>query len=98
LELVVLVGEGELRAFAVHRIGDAPRDRTLARDADDQRALAVQETHVSSAAVFRSPKSSRMRRAHGWRSVPTGSPAALRASFHAGVADGQLVARPQDAG
>jgi hypothetical protein len=45
LELFALVSEGELRALAAHGLGDAPGDRTLAGETDDQRALAVQESH-----------------------------------------------------
>ena len=45
LELFALVGEGEIRALAAHGLGDAPGDRTLAGETDDQRALAVQESH-----------------------------------------------------
>jgi hypothetical protein len=40
LHLVVDVREGELRAFAMHRLGDAPCDRAVGCDADDERALA----------------------------------------------------------
>jgi hypothetical protein len=32
----------------MHRIGNAPGDRALAGDADDQGTLAVQESHASS--------------------------------------------------
>ena len=45
LQLLVLVGQRQFRAFAVHGIGDAGGDRTLAGDAGDQCALALQETH-----------------------------------------------------
>jgi hypothetical protein len=48
LEFVGLVGESQLRTFAVHGFGDAACDRTLAGDAGDQCALALQETHDSS--------------------------------------------------
>ncbi len=48
LELVVDVGERELRAFAMHRVGDAPGDRAVADDARDQCALAVQKSHEAS--------------------------------------------------
>src|SRR5690606_34393782 len=46
LELVVLVSEGELGAFAVHGGGDARGDRQLAGDTDDQDALTGEKTHV----------------------------------------------------
>src|SRR5690606_31531770 len=45
LELVVLVGQGELGALPVHCLGDAVGDRALAGDAGDERALALQESH-----------------------------------------------------
>src|SRR5262249_24505484 len=48
-QLVIDVGEGQLRAFAMHGVGDAPGDRTLTEDAGDQGALAVQKSHVASA-------------------------------------------------
>ena len=46
LEPVVLVREGEAGAFAVHRLGDAPGDRAMAGDADDECALALEESHA----------------------------------------------------
>ena len=45
LHLVVHVGEGELRALAMHRLGDAPGDRAVGRDADDEGALASEKSH-----------------------------------------------------
>ena len=48
LELVVLVGVGDLGAFPVHGLGDAPGDGTIAGDADDQCPFSCQESHVSS--------------------------------------------------
>ena len=48
LQFVVLVGERQFRAFAVHGLGDAAGDGTLAGDAGDQCALALQESHVVS--------------------------------------------------
>src|SRR5690606_37623143 len=51
LELVPLVGERQLGALARHRLCDAPGDRALAREADDQHTLAVQKSHVSSPPV-----------------------------------------------
>ena len=46
LELLVDVRERELGAFAMHGLRDAPGDGTIGRDADDERALSAQETHV----------------------------------------------------
>jgi hypothetical protein len=48
LQPLVLISEGELSAFAMHCVGNAPGDRALAGDADDQGTLAVQESHASS--------------------------------------------------
>ena len=48
LQLVVLIGEGELRAFAVHGLGGAPGDGTVAGDADDEDLLVVQKAHGDS--------------------------------------------------
>src|SRR5690606_23916302 len=45
LQLLVLVGEGELGAFAVHGLGNAVGDRTRAGDAGDQCTVALQDTH-----------------------------------------------------
>ena len=45
LELVVLIAERELGAFAPHGLRDSPRDRAIAREPDDDRALACEETH-----------------------------------------------------
>ena len=47
LEALVLIGEGELGAFASHRGGDAVRDRTLGREPDDQGTLAGKKSHVN---------------------------------------------------
>ena len=47
LELLVDVGERELGAFAMHGLRDAPGDGTIGCDADDERALTAQETHVN---------------------------------------------------
>src|SRR5690606_6282643 len=44
-ELVGLVRERELGAFALHGLCDAPGDRAIARDADDQGALTGEKTH-----------------------------------------------------
>src|SRR5690606_27038297 len=44
-QLVVLVAEGELRAFAPQRIGDAPCDRAMACEAHDDGALAGEKSH-----------------------------------------------------
>ncbi len=41
--LVVDVGEGELGAFAMHGLRDAPGDGAIGGDADDERAFAAQE-------------------------------------------------------
>src|SRR5690606_15189969 len=43
-ELVRLIRERELRAFAPHGLRDAPGDRAVARDADDQGALTGEKT------------------------------------------------------
>ena len=45
LHLVVGVGEGELGAFAMHGLGDAPGDRTICRHAHDEGALAGKKSH-----------------------------------------------------
>ena len=45
LELLVLVGEGQLGAFAVHGRGDAGGDGQLAGDADDENALTGEKSH-----------------------------------------------------
>jgi hypothetical protein len=47
-ELVVLVGEGECGTLAMHCLGDAPGDRALARDPDDQDALVGKKGHCGS--------------------------------------------------
>ncbi|MCY1267000.1 hypothetical protein D9M68_491300 [compost metagenome] len=47
-QLVVLVGEGELCALAVHRRGDAGGDGQFAGDANDQYAFTGEKTHVRS--------------------------------------------------
>ena len=47
-ELVVDIGEGEFGALAVHRFRDAPGDRAVAQNAGDQRAFALQKSHVFS--------------------------------------------------
>src|SRR5690606_18160660 len=46
LELVADVGEREFRALTAHRLGDAPRDRTVGRESGYQRALALEKTHL----------------------------------------------------
>src|SRR5690606_18350843 len=45
LQLFILVGEGQFGTFAVHGLGNAVGDGTLAGDAGDQCTLALQETH-----------------------------------------------------
>ena len=45
LELVVLIAERELGAFAAHRLRDAPRDRAIAREPDDDGPFAGEEAH-----------------------------------------------------
>src|SRR5207237_3821075 len=45
LHLVVEVGECELGALAVHRLGDTPGDRAIGRDPDDEGALAGEKSH-----------------------------------------------------
>ena len=45
LQLVVDVGEGELRPLAMHRLRDAPGDRAIGGDAHDERALAGEKSH-----------------------------------------------------
>ncbi len=40
LEALVLKGEGQFRAFAVHGLGDAVRDRTVAEQSSDEDSLA----------------------------------------------------------
>src|SRR6185437_13846178 len=42
---VVRVREGELRPLTMHRLCDAPRDRAIGRDANDERALAGEKSH-----------------------------------------------------
>ena len=61
-QLLVLVGEGQFGAFAVHGFGDAAGDRTLAGDSGDQCALALQETHVLSPMMmsWRCPTAARL--------------------------------------
>jgi hypothetical protein len=44
LERIALVGEGELGALCVRRLGDTPGDRAVVRDSQDQAALSAQET------------------------------------------------------
>ena len=44
LELVGLVAEREIRALTAHGLGDAPGDRTAAREADDDGALAGEKS------------------------------------------------------
>ena len=44
-QTIVLVGEGQFRAFPVHGFGDTRGDGTVAGDAGDECALALQETH-----------------------------------------------------
>ena len=46
-EALVLVGEGELGAFAAHRPCDAPGNRPLARNARDQGTFTVEKSHVA---------------------------------------------------
>jgi len=46
LELVVLVGEGQFGAFAVHGGSDARGNRQFAGDANDQYALTGEKTHI----------------------------------------------------
>src|SRR4030095_11811850 len=41
----LLITEGELSAFAMHRLSDAVRDRALGREADDQDAFAGEKSH-----------------------------------------------------
>ncbi|MNP44841.1 hypothetical protein D3C76_1387180 [compost metagenome] len=48
LQLFVLVGEGELGAFAVHGCSDARCDGQFAGYANDQYALTGEKTHVLS--------------------------------------------------
>jgi len=45
LELLTLVGEGQLGALAMHRLGDAGGDGAFAGNAGDQYLLAAQESH-----------------------------------------------------
>ena len=40
------VREGELRPLAMHCLGDPPGNGTVGGKPDDQRALALQKTHV----------------------------------------------------
>src|ERR1700735_1627728 len=47
-QAIVLIREGKLRALTMHRVRNAPGDRALAGDADDQDTLAMQESHASS--------------------------------------------------
>jgi hypothetical protein len=49
LQRIVDIRERQLRAFAMHRIGDTPRNRSLADDAGYQRSLSVQKSHDASA-------------------------------------------------
>ena len=39
------VGEAESRPFRMERLGDAPGDGALVRHADDERGLAVKQSH-----------------------------------------------------
>ena len=43
--LVIHVREGELRALPMHRLRDAPRDRAVGRNPDDEGALAGEKSH-----------------------------------------------------
>src|SRR6185295_9951710 len=45
LELVGLIAEREIGALAAHGLGDAPGERAVAREADDDRALPSQKPH-----------------------------------------------------
>ncbi len=45
-QLVVLIGEGELSAFAGEGLGNAPGDRALACEPHDQRTLSSHESHI----------------------------------------------------
>src|SRR5690606_36863085 len=45
-ELLRLIAERELGAFATHRLCDTPRDRSVARDADDHGPPAGEKTHA----------------------------------------------------
>ncbi len=47
LEPLALVGHGQPRALAVRRLGDAPGDRALVRDPQDEAALPVQQHEPS---------------------------------------------------
>ncbi len=50
-QLVVLVGESQFRAFAVHGGGDAVSDGTVTCDPGNECAFASQKTHVNSCCV-----------------------------------------------
>ena len=45
LEAVVLIGEGKFRAFAVHGLGNAVRNRTVAQQTRDQDSFAGEKAH-----------------------------------------------------
>ncbi len=48
LEALVLVRESQLRSLAVQRLRNAPGDRTVACDANDQSPFAFEKTHRAS--------------------------------------------------
>ena len=57
-QLVVLVAERELGAFAAHGLRNAPGDRAVAREADDDGPLSCEESHqpdcsVTSTTIFK---------------------------------------------
>src|SRR5262249_16690503 len=45
LHLVVDLSEGQLRALALHSLGDAPRDGTVSRNAYDKGAFTGKKSH-----------------------------------------------------
>ena len=51
-QLLVLVGKGEICAFALHGRGNTPGNRAVARQADDECALALQKSHDVSSSPF----------------------------------------------
>ena len=45
-QAVTHVGKSQIRAFAVHGLGDAPGNGSIAGDAENQRAFACHESHM----------------------------------------------------
>ena len=67
--------EADLGALGVERLGDAPRDRMVVRDPEDERRLAVEQSHPDPPRV---PSRGSLPSGDDGRSAPDGAPRGAR--------------------